>query len=200
MYQTNDNEIRAYLHKLLYTRYKNKPNTLIIDEFSLEHGRNRADLVVIGSYIHGYEIKSSKDNLDRLPKQLLQYQKNFQKLSLFVAENHLSEVLQLAPAWCNVFSVHKGPRGGIRSICIQKGTINRNINSIAIAHILWRSEAISILNKYGITDNLTNKTRSNLYQQITSILSVHQLIDEVRKCLAQRGDWKAETLQLSYGG
>lgn len=97
MNATNDQDIRHALHNRLRKQYYVKDDHLVIDELSLEHGRNRVDIAVFDNYIHGYEIKSSKDNLLRLQNQLLQYSKSLQKVTFVVAENHFKDVMTSTP-------------------------------------------------------------------------------------------------------
>jgi hypothetical protein len=93
MNATNDQDIRHALHSRLQKQYYVKDDHLVVDELSLEHGRNRVDIAVFDNCIHGYEIKSSKDNLLRLQNQLSQYSKSLQKVTFVVAENHFKDVM-----------------------------------------------------------------------------------------------------------
>jgi hypothetical protein len=45
----------------------------MLDEFGLEHGEVRVDVAVINGELHGYEIKSERDTLERLPRQVKAY-------------------------------------------------------------------------------------------------------------------------------
>ena len=63
---TKDLDIRSALHAKRLRRLKAKPDTLVIDELGLAHASSRIDVAVINGCIHGYEIKSAKDTLDRL--------------------------------------------------------------------------------------------------------------------------------------
>jgi hypothetical protein len=51
------------------------PKNRVVDELELVRGEVRIDVAVIGDIMHGYEIKSAKDNLLRLPNQQLHYGK-----------------------------------------------------------------------------------------------------------------------------
>jgi hypothetical protein len=68
--ETTDFDIRLALHAKRLRRLKTHPNTLVIDELGLAHAKSRIDVAVINGCIHGYEIKSDKDTLDRLSKQI----------------------------------------------------------------------------------------------------------------------------------
>lgn len=46
---------------------------LVVEELGLFHGASRVDLAVVGRSLHGYEIKSDRDSLDRLEQQAADY-------------------------------------------------------------------------------------------------------------------------------
>ena len=90
---TTDSEIRSALHRKRLRHQKSQPNTLVIDELGLAHARSRIDIAVINGYIHGYEIKSAQDNLDRLGSQLKVYRQTLQKLTIVTAPKHMPKIL-----------------------------------------------------------------------------------------------------------
>lgn len=198
MNATNDQDIRHALHSRLQKQYYVKEDHLVIDELSLEHGRNRVDIAVFDNYIHGYEIKSSKDNLLRLKNQLLQYSKSLQKVTFVVAENHFEDVMISTPEWCGLILVTKGPRGGVSFRSMRRAKLNPNVDFFSLAHILWKSEAIDLLHQYGVTERLEYKTRKDLYKQLNQVMTVQQLALEIKAKLLKRGNWRADEQPLSY--
>ncbi len=198
MNATNDQDIRHALHSRLQKQYYVKDDHLVIDELSLEHGRNRVDIAVFDSCIHGYEIKSSKDNLLRLQNQLSQYSKSLQKVTFVVAENHFKDVMISTPEWCGLILVTKGPRGGVSFRSMRRAKLNPNVDFFSLAHILWKSEAIDLLYQYGVTERLEYKTRKELYKQLNQVMTVQQLALEIKIKLLKRGNWRADEQPLSY--
>ena len=198
MNPTNDLDIRLALHSKLEKQYYVKKNHLIVHELSLEHGKNRVDIAVFDNCIHGYEIKSSKDNLLRLQNQLLQYSKSLQKVTFVVAENHFKDVMILTPEWCGVILVIKGPRGGVSFRSMRRAKLNPNVDFFSLAHILWKSEAIDLLYQYDVTERLEHKTRKELYKQLNQVMSVQKLALEIKTKLLKRGNWRADEQPLSY--
>jgi hypothetical protein len=89
---TTDEEIRSALHKKKLKRYHDCPDTLVIDELGLAHGKNRIDIAVLNGFVHGYEIKSSKDTLSRLPAQFDEYRRSLEKISIVAAKNHMDDL------------------------------------------------------------------------------------------------------------
>ena len=65
-----DIDIRQVLLKKLSAEYRYDPDTIIIEELGLCQGEARIDLALVNGFIHGYEIKSERDTLERLPSQI----------------------------------------------------------------------------------------------------------------------------------
>ena len=200
MNSTNEQDIRHALHSKLQRQYSIKNDHLLIDELSLEHGRNRVDIALFSSYIHGYEIKSSKDNLLRLPNQLSQYSKSLQKVTFVVAENHYEEVMNSTPEWCGLILATKGPRGGVNFCSIRRAKINPHIEFFSLAHILWKAEVIDLLYQSGVTERLEHKSRKELYEQLNLFMTIQQLALEIKTKLLKRGNWRVDEQPLSYDG
>mgnify|MGYP000551052876 CR=1 FL=1 len=190
MVHTKDFEIREAIHKKILHRNHNCSSTYVIDELGLAHGKKRIDIAVLNGCLHGYEIKSSKDNLNRLPEQLLEYQKSLQKLTLVVAENHLKEVLALAPKWCGIILVSKGPRGGISFSKIQRSLKNPNVESVALAHLLWRKEAIQLLESLKVDKKQTRGPKVKLYENISNLVSIDELVLWIKEQFSKRENWR----------
>ncbi|AJC82173.1 hypothetical protein IE4803_PB00116 (plasmid) [Rhizobium etli bv. phaseoli str. IE4803] len=122
MLATNDQEIRAALHKKKLRSYQKTGDVIIVDERGLSHAKVRSDVAVISAEVHGFEIKSSLDTLDRLPAQLEYYSKGLSRLTLVCAARHLSKAEMIVPAWCGLISAEKGPRGGISFETVRRAT------------------------------------------------------------------------------
>lgn len=63
----------------------------IISEFRV--GDCKADIVILNGTATAYEIKSERDSLSRLRKQIAAYMKVFAAVNVIVGENHLKAVL-----------------------------------------------------------------------------------------------------------
>jgi len=196
VHQSTDLEIRSALHRKRLQSNHNCPSTLVIDELGLAHGKNRIDIAVLNGCLHGYEIKSSKDNLLRLPNQLEAYKKSLQKLTIVTASNHVDEVIDLAPAWCGIILADKGPRGGIRFTTLRKPLINPDIDVVSLAHLLWKKEVIDYLQKLGADSSLLKGTRIELYENLSCFVSVNELVSWIKEQFAKRESWRADLLLL----
>ncbi len=85
----------ALTHKVLLGTHSLKTASMIT-EFRV--GRCKADVVILNGTGTVYEIKSERDSLSRLERQIDEYRKVFASVNVIVGENHLDEVLCTIPA------------------------------------------------------------------------------------------------------
>lgn len=189
---STDFEIREAMHRKVLKTYHRCDSTIIVDELGLAHGRNRIDVAVLNGHLHGYEIKSSKDTLTRLPDQLNQYRKSLQKLTIVAAPSHMDGVLSIVPEWSGIIEARKGPRGGINFTTVRKASINPEVDRIALAHLLWRKEAVELLTRFGISDKELNKPRKQLYEMIANETSLEEQVSWIKQKFMARETWRAD--------
>ena len=79
-----DRDVRQALTENLRALHDGAPDTHIRHELGLEHGQVFVDVVVINGELHGYELKSDSDTLDRLPRQVQAYSAVLDKATLVV--------------------------------------------------------------------------------------------------------------------
>src|SRR4051812_2250535 len=77
-----DKEIREAVRTKLLEIHKEERGTAIIDELSLCQGDARVDLAVVNGSLSGYEIKSDRDTLVRLPNQQTKYALCFNAMTI----------------------------------------------------------------------------------------------------------------------
>lgn len=200
MQHSTDIEIRKALHKKVLSAHHKNSQTIVVDELGLAHGKNRIDIAVLNGCLHGFEIKSSKDNLKRLPTQLAEYTKSLQKLTIVVAPNHLDAVLSIIPDWAGVILADVGPRGAIHFTNLRIATKNPNTCAFSIAHLLWKKEAINYLEYLGMSGNLISNSRKKLYEYIAEMSSVNELILWIKLQFTQREDWRVDLPLLLNDG
>ena len=84
----------AIAHKVLLGTHSLQ-TAVMINEFRV--GENKADSVIFNGTSTVYEIKSERDSLTRLAKQISSYRKVFAKVNIITGENHLDGVLASVP-------------------------------------------------------------------------------------------------------
>jgi hypothetical protein len=194
MSHSTDAEIRAALHRKALRAFHECNDTLVIDELGLAHAKVRVDIAVINGCVHGFEIKSAADTLTRLPLQLALYEQCLEKLTIVCAEKHISGVRQLAPRWCGIIKVTKGPRDGIAFITVREPKRNPNIQPYRLAHLLWRSEAVAILSRAKAPPQVLRAPRKTLYKSLAAKFSVEEITAFIKQSMASRQDWRPHQL------
>ncbi len=94
-----DQDVRDEVWRWLDAAHGNDPDTLMLNELGLANGSTRIDIAVINGQIEGYELKSERDTLERLPAQRDLYNKVLDRISLVVAENHRDAAEKIVPKW-----------------------------------------------------------------------------------------------------
>jgi hypothetical protein len=187
---TSDREIRAALHRKKFRALHGRTDTLIIDELGLAHAKARIDIAAINGCVHGFEIKSAADTLARLPQQLMLYEQCLEKLTIVCAEKHVSAVRKMAPAWCGILKVTKGPLGGIAFIAIRPPKRNPNVQANKLAHLLWRSEAVALLARLNAPPQLLRAPRKQLYDSLAAVLTIKQITAFIKESMESRQAWR----------
>jgi hypothetical protein len=190
MSQTNDIEIRRALHGKKLSAYRTAPDTIVVDELGLAHAKARIDVAVINGCVHGYEIKSSVDTLNRLPAQLELYSQCLKKLTLVCAPRHVEKVVRIAPQWCGILEAEKGARGAVKFTTVRRTGLNEQIDPVQLAHLLWRPEAVDLLSRFETRKKILNRPRKELYEALAEVMTIPQLTVAIREFMQLRQAWR----------
>ncbi|MHB8069916.1 MAG: sce7726 family protein [Desulfobaccales bacterium] len=174
-------------------------NTRVLDELGLRHGVCRVDIAVVNSYLHGYEIKSDADTLERLPNQISIYSSVLDRATLVVGKKHVEKAKAIIPEWWGIKVVTAGPRGAINFETHCPVNMNPKIDPVALAELLWRPEVVSILQELGAPAAILRKPRASLYQYLAEVLKLDELRRFIRQCLKVRERWRGHLPSSSDG-
>ena len=189
----DDQSIRIALKKKILSHHVNDPASLVLDEFGLEYGAARIDLILINSALHGFEIKSDKDTLYRLPHQMSIYNLVLDKVTLVVGYKHAYEALQIVPIWWGVKLAEMGPRGGVYFTDARSPRKNPNIDPNAIVRLLWKKEAMLILHEVGEATGFHSKPREKALSYLVDTFELEELRFKVRTMLMARNNLQFAT-------
>lgn len=184
-----DLDVRKALNRDVLKRHAPDSNTIIIHELGLQHGRVRVDVAVVNGILHGYELKSDSDTLDRLPNQIAVYSKVLDKATLVVGSKHAEKAKEILPKWWGIKIASEGPRGGIKLKQIKSPKMNPSIDPTSLAQLLWKTEAADILRNHGVLGKDLRKPRAFLYDIMADLLSLDDLRASVRLAMKKRKDW-----------
>ena len=182
--------IRTALRMRHLRHHHGRHDVLMIDELGLAHAQSRIDLAVFNGHLHGYEIKSAGDTLDRLPRQLAIYRSALQKLTLVIATRHLEAAEAIAPDWCGLTEIVDGPRGGITFASRRRAQVNPDLDPFMLAHLLWHPEAQDLLRARGASKAEVNVPRKRLYRMLADEIPIRDLAPAVKAAMASRTGWR----------
>lgn len=193
MDKLKDPEIRSVLIDQLITEYSNSAETLIINEMSVSQGISRVDVAVLNGIMQGYEIKSESDKLVRLPLQVNEYNKVFERMTIVAADHYLEDVRKIIPSWWGIIKVSN--KKGIATLrTVKKGRRNPSLDPLALAQLLWRDEAIDLLKKRGLEKGILSKPKREIYRRIAESIKAEELKLEVNQFLKTRKGWRGQLL------
>jgi hypothetical protein len=190
-----DLDIRHALRARVLARHLAAPHTLVIEEMNLEQGRGRVDLAVIGRrFLHGYEIKSERDTLLRLPGQIRVYSRVLDFVTMVVHRRHLAAVQQLVPRWWGLKVVDTGTRGAVRVARVRRARLNPAPVPVALARLLWHDELLRVAKRLKLVPERRYQSCWELSHRLINAVPVPALRRIVRHQLQLRGDWHTDPL------
>lgn len=192
-----DIDIRIILKKYLADEYADT-KTIIVDEFKICWGDARVDVAVVNSNLHGYEIKSDNDTLERLPSQIAFYGQVFDTMSLVCTKKWLSKSRIIIPAWWGII-VAEDINGSITIKRLRKERLNKKVNLRSILELTWKNEALEILASHQQIKNFKYKTRFYIWDEILKNVPDDVIKEMVRDCIKSRDYWRSSaSLQRLY--
>lgn len=197
---TNDLIIRSALREVLRKQHARDKELRIIEELGVSHGTARIDIAVVNGIMHGYEIKSDQDTLQRLPEQMNIFNAVFDKVTLVVGKSHLYNAINIIPDWWGIIVAKADPNGSIIFNVIREGENNKGQDSVSVARLLWREEALRILEETGKAQGFYSKPRASIYGKLSTVLDQKTLNAKVRETIFFRSEWRLDSPLVTNGG
>lgn len=182
--------IRSLLRVTELDHFYKDCDSKVVDELNLPVAKARIDIAVINGALHGYEIKSASDTLNRLPSQIEAYSKVFDYLSVVTEDRYKHKLVEILPKWIGVIVCYS--KNGENHIkCIRKPKLNKNQVGFYVAKLLWKEELIQCLTEYQIPFKSKDRTWI-LCEILEKHLDKETLLKIVREKLKNRQNWKTE--------
>ena len=182
--------LRQYARRLLF----NEENTLLIEEFAVDGGRNRIDMLLVGNVTVGIEIKSARDNLSRLPAQANSFSKYFDYMILVTDPKFVESATKVLPEWWGIVEIarYEGRTGLTK---IRKPLPNPAHVSTILLEFLWKSELLSLLER--VQDSEVNKRRAKkvLREKLASSVNAEDLRVWSLGAIINRQNWRGVHLR-----
>jgi hypothetical protein len=174
-----DKHIRSALVKYLRD---SDPTCAIFHETPLARGLRRADVLAVNGHIAGFEIKSERDSLTRLAKQVDYYNLVCEFSTIVTAKSHLSKARAIIPQSWGIMTAEGYETVSIK--LIRKPKLNRHLDKWALIRLMWKEECSAIVKKYN------RAVKPDLpvirYWEFLEELSLNILRDETREALKRR--------------
>ena len=141
-----DRDIREPLFQYLESTYG---KVRILEEKTM--GRSRADIVMVTEdALVGIEIKSDADTYTRLPRQVRDYDRYFDKNILVAGVSHMQHVEEHLPPWWGIITAEALEDGTLDFYIARRPGANPNVVDERKMSILWRRELNHLLERNGM--------------------------------------------------
>ena len=187
-----DRHIRSALVEYLRV---SDPACAIFHEAPLARGLRRADVLAVNGHIAGFEIKSERDSLVRLAKQVDHYNLICEFSTIVTTKKHLSKVRTIIPQSWGIMTATGSEHISINLIRTPK--LNRHLDKWALIRLMWKEECSAIVKKYN------RAVRPDLpviqYWEYLEELPLNILKDEAREALKRRQSRQLDQLHRQDG-
>jgi hypothetical protein len=184
-----DSDVRAAVTGWLRGKHADDPTTRIVQEMGVWNGSVRIDVAVINGELHGFELKSDRDTLDRLEAQAEIYSQVFDRVTLVAGKRHVEKATAKIPDWWGIASATMVESGPPRLRPIRRAERNPNLDMMQMARLLWRPEALQILDRHGYSRGFKSKPVEILRCRLVQSLAPRELALEIRTALKSRDGW-----------
>lgn len=178
--------IKAAVIDWLISRH---PSIIIGNEVMYGSSRKVVDLLaIIDNKTVAIEIKSDSDNLNRLPEQLIEYNKIFDKVIIISTSSHLKNITQLISKGIGLYVIDKSIKK------IQTSLINHNLDKLemlySISSVFLKKNYPNLknLNADELRSHLSKKGKSEIHQILISFYQ-QRLSERFRFFLNERGEY-----------
>lgn len=184
-----DRDVREALRANLRAEHASDPSTVVIEELGLCERTSRIDVAVVNGSLNGFEIKSARDTLERLPAQARVYSSIFDTVTIVSDSHHLCGVRRLVPMWWGITKARL-IGGRVELDPVRKARPNPHVDPYALAQLLWRDEALAALDTRNVSDGVRTKRREAIWLRLAETLTLPELGTLVRETLKTRRGWR----------
>ncbi len=195
---TDDLTIRRAIRARLAISHANQ-DAVIVDELKVSRGSSRMDVAVVNGRIEGYEIKSDKDTLERLPRQAEMFGRVADRMTLVVGERHCDKAITIIPDWWSVMVPSFSSKGQLGLTLRRRGRLNISRESRALVEVLERDEIVAMLHAHGIDRGVRSARYADLVRHSIDRLSKDDISEFTKRVLKLRARLGAEFPDRAFG-
>lgn len=180
-----DIDVRRAVKSHLVAAHAGEIDTRIVEEMGVWSGSVRIDIAVVNGSLSGYELKSERDTLERLPRQVRLYGHVFDFLYLVVGKRHVEKAKAMIPDWWGVQIAIAGS-AGVELLPHRDASLNPTPSPYLIAELLSKFEALNVLESFDMAKGWRSKKIRQIHQRLAAELPLNELKDQVRSVLKER--------------
>lgn len=180
-----DREIRDVLLAILRESHAGDDDVALLEELGLCRGEVRVDVTLVNGTLHGYEIKSDRDSLRRLARQVARYSAVLDRATLVVGERHVLDAVNVVPAWWEILLANVTPTGLVLTQ-LRTGQVNENRDRRALVELLWLDDALALLAARNAVRGFRSKPRRDVWNRVCELYDVDEIAAVVRERLKAR--------------
>lgn len=152
-----------------------------MDEFCVCRAQARIDIAVVNGSLHGYELKSDADRLDRLPAQLAHYDRVFDTVTMVVAPKHVDRTTSLVQDWHGLLVAEPGSAAPLE---LRPARPNPAPCLRSVVQLLWSDEMRGLL--ADAPGSWRRRPRRDLISAVCELGSAPHVSALVRETLKRR--------------
>jgi biotin operon repressor len=177
--------IRDALRAYLLAKNAKDSDSVVIEELGLSRGHVRVDIALVNGRLHGYEIKSDRDSLRRLSRQVELYSKVFDRATLVVGDRFAAHAKDAVPDWWGLLHARRAS-SGFHFRTLRRCRLNPERDIRVLAELLWANEALRLLNERNVARGARGKPRRVLWERICQHYGLEEVAQVVRQNLKAR--------------
>jgi hypothetical protein len=170
----NDKMIRKRIIKHL----QNYKNCRIFEEVTVPSGKARADIVAINGHVTAYEIKSDEDTFYRLPSQIQEYEKYFEKNYVIVGKKYSKKIDNHVPKHWGIIIVSGEDDEHLNIEFYRVATLNPNVTIFSLLFFLTSNQVKYLANE---TPNINKRFKKSQIQKMIK----QEVIALIKDCISK---------------
>jgi len=185
--EMRDADVRGAVRRRLAADYRGDNATRIVEEMGVWSSSVRIDIAIINGELAGIELKSDRDTLGRLPLQADLYSRVFDRVELVAGARHVQKAMSFVPDWWKI-TVATMTQGRVELADARPGSANPAPDPYLVAQLLWKNEAIEVLDSFGLAAGWRSKRIMLLHQRMAVELPFAVLSNSVKLALKRRNE------------
>lgn len=178
-------ESDAQLRRLLLNSDAVRGIDLVVEEFCLPGKRSCADVAVVNEEISAFKVVAGRTWLDRLPRQIQEYDRLFRYSSIVTVPSHLPQIEEMAPPHWGIW-VALGEGRTLRLRCLRQASVNLRRDGAWVARLLTEDECITKLNALISGPDVSGLSHKALVRRVGRSLTLRELDRYLCECTHAR--------------